>query len=456
MPVERRRLEGSPEEQTGVQVVSGGYGYGLLVRSMPATHKTYRLIRKDPTVALIRALTTAPILAGSWTVKADDEVDEERIKFIMDQFIPLRTRFLEAVLYGTIDFGWAPFEKIFEIVDGQVRLSDLKPLLQDITVILIDSKTGRFAGLRQGMTNLTVDKSIVVAFRIEGGYLYGEPLLENVREVWNQWRDANEGAARYDRKIAGSHWVIYYPPGKSPLNGTETDNSTIAQEILKALESSGSVTVPQKIVEYVEDLDSKQLGWVIDLVSDSGGRQPTFIDRLRYLDSCKARGLIMPERAVMEGQFGTKAEAGEHADLAITNMELTDRMIVDRINAEGVDPILAVNFGEEAKGTIWLEAAPLADEALGFLRTLYEKILSDPNGFLEEFATIDTDTLKDKLQVPKAAEIAQAGDDELEEIEVGPTEEPPPPVPPEGEHSIRNRRLRLVLRDFVPRRHLTP
>jgi hypothetical protein len=39
----------------------------------------------------------------------------------------------------------------------------------------------------------------------------GEPLLENVREAWNDWRKANEVAACYDRKIAGAYLLLHYP-----------------------------------------------------------------------------------------------------------------------------------------------------------------------------------------------------------------------------------------------------
>ena len=50
-----------------------------------------------------------------------------------------------------------------------------------------------------------------MSFGGEGSNLYGEPLLENVREAWNEWRKANEVAARYDRKIAGAYLLLHYP-----------------------------------------------------------------------------------------------------------------------------------------------------------------------------------------------------------------------------------------------------
>jgi hypothetical protein len=90
-----------------------------------------------------------------------------------------------------------------------------KPLLPDITEILIDDHGG-LAGLRQKDVELTGTSAMLVSFGGEGSNLYGEPLLENVREAWNEWRKANEVAARYDRKIAGAYLLLHYPSFGQP------------------------------------------------------------------------------------------------------------------------------------------------------------------------------------------------------------------------------------------------
>ena len=81
----------------------------------------------------------------------------------------------------------------------------------------------------------------LIPFRVEGSLWYGVPLLENIRETYYQWCDANDGAARYDRKVAGGRLVVHYPLGQSPDgNGVLRDNSVLAEEILHTLQSSGS------------------------------------------------------------------------------------------------------------------------------------------------------------------------------------------------------------------------
>ncbi len=86
---------------------------------------------------------------------------------------------------------------------------------------------------------------MLVSFGGEGSNLFGEPLLENVREAWNDWRKANEVAARYDRKIAGAYLVLHYPSFGQGIdqNGAKLDNVYLAQRILDKLEGASGVAI---------------------------------------------------------------------------------------------------------------------------------------------------------------------------------------------------------------------
>lgn len=381
-------------------------------RPLPASYDTYRKIRKHPTVALARAVAVAPIVAAEWSVESDDGVPDEWVGMVKDQFLPIRQPLIEAAVLGGIDFGYQGFEKVFRHEAGLFKIGKFKPLLQDITEIQIVQDTGAFAGFKQNDVELPVEKSLLFSFRVEGTQWHGEPLLENARETYNQWYDANAGASRYDRKVAGSHFIVYYPEGKCrDQNGSEVDNAEMARTILAGLESSGSVAIPDDVARYVEGLNTDHHGWRIELLSDGTGRQPTFIDRLRYLDTMLCRAVLVPERAVLEGQHGTLAEAGTHADFALTSAELTHQYVTRIVNWHAVDQVLALNFGEEAMGKVRLAASPLVDTKLEFLRQVYTAVLTNPNGFLEEFGLIDTDALKDSLGVPRSEEVASANDE---------------------------------------------
>lgn len=414
-------------EITPAQVVTVIFD-SQLQSPLPVTHATYRTIRKNPTVALARALSTAPVVAAEWSVEADREVDPEVVDFVKNQFLPIRQPLLETSLNGGVDFGWQPWEKVFAVngETGLVELKKLKPLLQDFTDILVDKNTGAFLGFQQEVEGRNIvipaPQTLLISFRVEGTCWYGQSLLENIRGSFDEWTKANEGAARYDKKISGSHFIVKYPIGKSIYKGVETDNSVVADELLKSLKSSSAITIPQIVARHISEMDKAATGWDVSIISDSGGTQ-TFTPRLEYLDRMMVRGILVPERAILEGKFGTKADAKAHADLALTHMDLTHQHVTRLINWHAVDQLLALNFGESARGTVRLEAVPLADAKIALIRELYTALLTNPIGFVEEFGTLDTRAMKEALGLP-------VKDDEsflTDELE-------PRPVPPIGDN----------------------
>ena len=387
--------------------------YGALgTAPLGANYTTYRTMRKHPTIAVARALSVAPILAGEWTVESDDDAPEEWVKMIQDQVCVLRPDYLEPALFGGIDFGFQAFEKVFALDDeGRYGLLKLKPLLPDQTELLVDDKTGELTGLKQWEIELSLDACCVVSFRVEGTNWYGEPLLENVRATYNEWTECNKGAARYDAKVAGSHFLGYFPPGESQdQNGTTKNNVEMAEAFLEALESSGSIAVPDTMAAYMDTLNEQTKGgWRIEILEDHGGRQPTFITRLEYIDKLLARGMLLPERSIQEGSHGTLAEAESHTNLSLTLAELHHGKVTREANRQVVDHLLSVNYGPAAVGKVRLVASPLLDWKREFLKQVYTTFLANPAGFLEEGPQVDTDGLKDALGVPKASEVAQAG-----------------------------------------------
>lgn len=403
-------------ERTGAQNASdyGLYGIastaGRMVDIFGASYNTYRMIRKDPTVALGRAMLIALITFGEWGVETDDDVDEKVQEFIQNQFLPIREPLIQTAMEGGVDFGWAPFEKVFDVetINGSQRvvLRKIKPLLQDITEIVVDSASGAFMGFSQGPDKkLPLENSLLISFRVEGTQWHGRSLLENVRGTWNKWNDADAGAARYDRKVAGSHWVIYFPPGYT--DGTA--NRDIARQILEALESSGSVAIPQYVKEFLTNLNdaadnADAFRWNIDIKGDTGGRQPQFIDRLNYLDTLKIRGLEMPERTLLQGEHGTLAESEAHIDLATASAELTHRHITRLVNWHAVNQLLTLNFGKEMANKVRLVASPIQDDKKDLLWKVYQAVIASAAG-IDEITHIDTDSIKDQLGIPKATEV---------------------------------------------------
>ena len=99
-------------------------------------------------------------------------------------------------------------------------------------------------------------------------------------------------------------------------------------------------------------------------------------------------------------------------------MELMDQSITRTINWHLVDQLLALNWGDKARGTVRLVSAPLDDDKKKIILDVYKSILADPSGFLEEFGTLDTDAMKDLLKLPKTKQVARAGAVRLPGIDV--------------------------------------
>ena len=375
------------------------------------TYAKRREVRKDPTIALGRAYSVAPILTSPWTVQsAGDEISDERVKFIKDQINPWRLEYLMHALYGGIDFGWAPFEVVFGEKNGKIVLEKLKPLLQDITIILID-RFGNFVGFKQ-KDNVVVEgeNALLVSFRVEGSMLHGQPLLDNVVRAFDSWNDAENGAKRYDKKIAGSHFIIYYPPGNClDAAGETVSNATMAGTILDALEASGSIAVPRTILEHIEELNDSQkepYEWKIELLSDKAGKQGNFVTRLRYLDTIKIRGMLMPERTMIEGSHGTLAESTEHMNLALTQMDFLQLFVSGILNRKVIDVLLVQNWGEDAAGSVWVTPTSLVDTRKAYLQKVYMAIISKMGDDME-VSQVDMDALKDLIGVPKTSAVTR-------------------------------------------------
>ena len=398
-------------ELTGPQAhaVSMSFGVEALSPTLQSTasYATYRTMLRDPTIALARMTLVAPIVSSHWSYEADEGVPDDRVEFIQDQFDPAREYIISAMLRA-LDYGWAAFEKVFTVEGREIRLRKLKPLLHDITEVLVDAKTGAFGGLRQrSQTIIPLEKALLFTHAMEADDHYGCSRLENCRIAWERWNQADEAANRYDSKVAGVMPVVHYPTHPAKVvdrNGTERPVHEIAQELLAGIMAGKGLTVPNE-VPLSDDRDGvgpERRRWIIELLEDKGSRQPGFIDRLRYLDSLKMRGYLRPERVALEGQHGTLAEAGAHGDLAVLDCERIQQEIARVVNWHVVDQLLALNYGEDARGSVRIVPAPMQDIKLATVRKLIDAWATTPDGREDLRLWLDFDAILDLVALPKA------------------------------------------------------
>lgn len=367
------------------------------------TFEKSRRMRLDPTLQMARLYSVAPILAASWTVEGDEE---EHVKLIKEQLLPLRTHLLSTYLFSEIDFGWKCYEKIFAIDEqGNTVIQEVKPLKCDDTRVRYDKNTGAFKGLKTvdlyTGSDIFIDAqhSLFVNFDEEGLGNYAVAGFQIAEKAYDEWNKCNAAAAKYDEKVAGVYLVVWHPEGKTKLNGVETDNGTIAQTIISTLRASGSVSIPVRVKNTIDQLNGFQSSKVWEVAFLTPGQmQGAFNERATYLDKLKARALGVTERSLFEGTYGTKAEAVTHASAVMLCKMLKHQQVTDYFNLRLVDQILWQNY--HTKGTAKLVAQPLTDDRIDLFTRVFESLLSDPAAGLELKDAIDKKQLLESLRVP--------------------------------------------------------
>ena len=413
-------------ERTGPQVASSTSVFATDGELDPRglSSSDLKKMKKHPTVQLVYRLFQDLVLSAQWSVDIvqDSEIGAEQLekaqKFIAQQFLPQRRHFLRTSTTGCLDKGWRGYEFIVSAEESEFRLKKLKSLIHRDTTILTNKGTGAYEGLKQEIDETTVvlniDQSLLINDGVEGTDWRGAPRIEATEGPWRAHVKVEAASERYDDKTAGAFWVVHYPLGTSKINGTDTDNFEIAKDLIAKLKSSGSLVVPRSMDDTVGVLNdqAKEPAWKIELLSDSGASSTHFVQRQKYLDSLIVRSLGFTERSVLEGQFGTKAEAGEHADLAITGVEEFTGSIVEQLNWHGVNRLLRWNFGSRFENQVRITPQPIVDSEKEFLRDVYRGILSS-NMQAEEYDRIDRDSVRQRLNIP--SEAATENDDLLPE-----------------------------------------
>jgi hypothetical protein len=370
-----------------------------------------REIRLDATVQLAQEAVLAPMIHTPWNYKSKDKAPKKAKQLIEDCLSEKRDWFLQNIIFNTLDFGWAPFEVIYDFNGTNIIITEFKQLLHDYTWILVYVETGRFAGFTNEPTLLGSHLNAVIIeepyginynLRVEGTDWYGISKSQTLDPIVECWQDVEDTANRYDRKIAGATWVVYYPVGETPYNGTLTSNDEIANTLLTTLEASGAIAIPDEIQGWLDDSVERELKgkWRIELISVSGNVTENFVDRQKYLDNLKVRAFGIPERSILEGKFGTKAEAETHADIALATINTKHRLICDQINKNVIKPLLRFNYGENREDIVWIEPAPMVDAQFSTVKEIYRLIMQTPSLAELEIKNLDVPGLREQLNLP--------------------------------------------------------
>jgi len=404
-------------EATGAQSVqpaggipgSSAAGLAGFFTAAPGTYQTYRQISAHPTNALVRGIVAAPIVANSWRwKKCRPDVPEEWVDFAQEVFGPLRQALVRDALRA-LEFGWAGFEKIWEIQNGRRILARLKPLLWDCTDILLDEH-GNPAGLLNRPPGsapvvLTTGKYFLYSYDGEAANPYGRSRHENVRQAWSESEQIRQRLAQYMKKVSGIVVQLHYPEGTSrDTAGAERPNQWLGQQVLDSVSAGRSVMFPNGFASTSDPRMAYELAgkspWQLSTLEAQGAdHAPGMKLVLEYYDALIFRGWLRPERTGLESRYGSKADAQTHTDTATLDSELIDRDIADAVTRDVVDELLVLNFGRRARGAVAIEPAPIETDSLGVLRGVLDALIAKDGA--EAAGKIDVGGLLDQLSVPR-------------------------------------------------------
>lgn len=365
-------------------------GYGMLYTG---TDTNYRWMLQHPVLRLVRSIAVGSIVSSTWEyVKSDKAVPDEQVELIADAFNPIRTQLVNDFYVRGRDHGWACGEPIWEsrLISGRMRtvIARVKPLAPEHTEVLEDP-CGNMTGLRN-MVRVTDVSSVDLpapykawkyTYDSENGYHYGRSWLENVRATaWKDWLDCAQQLQKLGAKITGIITVITSPSGTFPTGRKKADGTyehvsykENAELVVKALASGapgawmpalGIAVDPKGNIEANKVLNQLAGKPLINVdTKDFGSNAPAILgilDRMKHDEELMFAGGLRPARSGLEGQHGTKAEAGIHTDTGTMNSENDDKDF-----ARQVQPLLAatlaVNVSEKACHNVRISCPSLVD-----------------------------------------------------------------------------------------------
>lgn len=392
-------------EQTGrqtsidtSQILGFQHGRGLEV---------WREMRKNPTIALARMVATAPLRKMKFGINSKKGIDQARQDLIKDAIEDIRVPLIRNMLYG-VEYGHKPFEIVWSMKEGWFVFKKIKPLAVDKTNPIIDKATGQFMGIEQEGVMLDPLYSFWYTHEQEDDDYNGTSRYQNVEQVFMTWEEVMKKMLQYLGKVSPIVPLIQFPVGRSKdRSGRTVENYKLAEALMRKLEDGAGIIMPNGFVEYARQLLDKGVSpeylkaWSIEFLQGGAGHGGEYIEIMRHLESLMARGMYVPERAISEGQYGTKAEAGIHADLMFYMMEDLASEIARYINWYLVDKLLLVNYGPGQEGTVWVEPEAIVDEEKEIIKGINAEIFKDKTMY-ERW--LDVDMMLEKGGLPKTKE----------------------------------------------------
>lgn len=350
---------------------------GILFNESDRTVEQYKRIRVHPIVHLGLSFIKIGLPDVPFIVEGPDEDIKRTIEAVYKK---IWARMIKDSL-ESLDFGFKTMENLYKV--GTIKYKDEDDNEQEFsghllkqpksldpeTIDLIVDDLGNFTGFKQdGNIDITVKdkKALVIVNRWESGNYYG---ISDLEYVYTPWYDANinrQFSMRWLERKGTGIFKGTYPSGKDVETGK--DNSDIMLELLDSIMEGTAVALPS-------DTDNEgNVKWDITIL-DSDDKTDSFIEKAKYLDDTMLRGLVIPEKALTQGEVGARSSIESFQAFFIQRkQDLLDNQIF-WINEYSLKPFIEINWGGDIVDEYMIKAGKIDDNSVIVANQLIQKLI---------------------------------------------------------------------------------
>lgn len=410
----------------------GGGSFGGYDKAPPLSPMLLWQMRSYEVIRLAWAITVRPILASPRTIEIwpkwkDDAKTKEIAEAATQWVLPAVEAGMEPG-FECLQLGWWIQEIVWDRSEGVTYPSLLRTILPWEAQIYRDDYR-QFSGFQIGTEFRDARYALLTVHNAHIDPIFGEARNNWCRQSWWRAVQSEENADKTERKAAGKQMLIQSPQGWQPVgpNGQPIPKGAYQQILANAAVTNDAISVDSMYFSQDSIEKDPKLAEVpvvkIDQL-DWGDIAPAIAAHCQRMDGLNNKIMMAwmrPTREAMEGQNGTKAEAGTHGQIGVTDSEQVAATQLKQMDAQLLNRFIATNYGPEYVGRLYAKQQPLSDPQQQFLQDIYKAIVSNKTPDPTMMAQIDPRALADRVEIPILAEeevaekVAQQKQDEQDQ-----------------------------------------
>lgn len=346
--------------------------------------ETYTEMLNDAGIIYPLWILKLPIIRNAYHYENEDKDIEN---FVRKNLARIWARTIAPAL-TSFEYGFAAFEKRFEVIDGLYWYKTPVDLLPNYIKIKI-TNDGSFDGLKQefpgrSAVDVPIWKSFVVTHDKRFGNHYGRARLRAAHRYWLMDKSEYNFHAIAAQDFAVPTTIGRAPTGQTPISHDDKGNPVlrwnldIIQDMAEGVHSKSALSFPSG-----DD-------WKLELLSEKKTVFWDFNKDHEWLDRMKARAIFIPEEIVL-------GKGGSYAKTEVQSRWLEEMIEAIQDDLAGqyfmpflIEPLVWLNFfnGKTPPPLGRLFFSPLAEADREFLQRVFEKAFLAREPFELDFAEL--------------------------------------------------------------------